>query len=52
MDKDFCVKNRTEPCHVLQVAEVIAGVKGINDHEVLETCRNNVFCLFGNLSKK
>lgn len=52
VDKDFCVKNRTEPCHVLQVAEVIAGVKGINDYEVLEICCNNVFCLFGNLNKK
>lgn len=46
MGNDFCVKNRTEPCHVVQVAEVIAGVKGLEATEVLETCRRNVFTLF------
>ena len=50
--KEFCVKNRTEPCHVLQVAEVIAGIKEKDVCEVLETCRNNVFNLFGDLVKK
>eukprot|EP00577_Skeletonema_sp_RCC1716_P016374 CAMPEP_0113371828 /NCGR_PEP_ID=MMETSP0013_2-20120614/215_1 /TAXON_ID=2843 ORGANISM="Skeletonema costatum, Strain 1716" /NCGR_SAMPLE_ID=MMETSP0013_2 /ASSEMBLY_ACC=CAM_ASM_000158 /LENGTH=346 /DNA_ID=CAMNT_0000253691 /DNA_START=148 /DNA_END=1185 /DNA_ORIENTATION=+ /assembly_acc=CAM_ASM_000158 len=33
--KDFCVKNRTEPCHVAQVAEVIAGVKGLDVADVV-----------------
>eukprot|EP00804_Cyclotella_cryptica_P021740 CCRYP_012900-RA/>CCRYP_012900-RA protein AED:0.25 eAED:0.25 QI:0/-1/0/1/-1/1/1/0/350 len=48
----FCVKNRTEPCHVLQVAEVVAGVKDLDLHEVLDTCCKNAFRLFGDLVKK
>ncbi|KAL7507029.1 hypothetical protein ACHAXN_004247 [Cyclotella atomus] len=49
--REFCVKNRTEPCHVVQVAEVIAGVKMLKVSEVLERCCRNVFHLFGNLDK-
>jgi TatD DNase family protein len=49
--KEFCVKNRTEPCHVLQVAEVIAGVKMLEVSKVLETCCRNVFQLFGDLAR-
>ena len=51
--EEFCVKNRTEPCHVLQVAEIVAGVKGVEVGHVLEMCcGKNVFHVFGNLTKK
>ena len=50
--EDFCVKNRTEPCHVLQVAEIVAGVKGMEVSDVLEVCCRNVLHLFGDLTKK
>ena len=50
--KEFCVKNRTEPCHVLQVAEVIAGVKELDLIQVLDTCCKNVFDLFGPLNRE
>ena len=49
--KDFCVKNRTEPCHVAQVAEVIAGVKGVDVGEVVAASNRNVHQVFGNLQK-
>ncbi|KAL7481429.1 hypothetical protein ACHAW6_007106 [Cyclotella cf. meneghiniana] len=48
----FCVKNRTEPCHVLQVAEVVAGIKELDLDEVLDTCCKNACSLFGDLVKK
>lgn len=41
-----CVKSRTEPCHLVQVAEVVAGVKGISVEEVKEVCWNNTHNLF------
>ena len=28
----FCVKNRSEPCHIVQVAEVVAKVKGFYNY--------------------
>ena len=49
--KDFCVKNRTEPCHVAQVAEVIAGVKGLDVADVVATSNRNVHRVFGLLEK-
>lgn len=49
--KDFCVKNRTEPCHVAQVAEVVAGVKSLDVAEVVLASNRNVFCVFGDLEK-
>jgi len=49
--KDFCVKNRTEPCHVAQVAEVIAGVKGLDVADVVAASNRNVFRVFGDLEK-
>ncbi|KAL7543426.1 hypothetical protein ACHAWF_007391 [Thalassiosira exigua] len=53
LGKEHCVKNRTEPCHVAQVAEVIAGIKGAEVEEVAETCGwKNVHDLFGPLEKK
>ena len=49
--KEFCVKNRTEPCHVAQVAEVIAGVKGLDVAEVVAASNRNIFHVFGDLEK-
>lgn len=49
--KDFCVKNRTEPCHVAQIAEVVAGIKGVDVKEVVDICNKNVYDLFGSLEK-
>jgi len=52
LGREFCVKNRTEPCHVAQVAEVVAGAKGADVREVVEVCRRNVYDLFGGLEKR
>ncbi|KAL9188957.1 hypothetical protein ACHAXT_011447 [Thalassiosira profunda] len=52
LGEEFCVKNRTEPCHVAQIAEVVAGVQGVDVKEVVEVCCRNVFDLFGDLEKK
>ena len=41
-----CVKGRYEPCHIIQVAEVIAGVKDISVQEVADASRNNAYKLF------
>jgi len=46
-----CVKGRYEPCHIVQVAEVIAGVKGISVEEVAGASKNNAYALFGGLVK-
>lgn len=50
-DKQFergcCVKNRFEPCHIIQIAEIIAGVKGISVEEVAEVTSQNAFAVFG-----
>ena len=47
LGKEFCVKNRTEPCHVAQIAEIIAGIKDVEVEQVVETCCRNVHDLFG-----
>jgi TatD DNase family protein len=47
----YCVKNRTEPCHVVQVAEVIAALHGVDVQEVALVCRQNVLDLFENIGK-
>jgi TatD DNase family protein len=41
------VKGRNEPCQMIQVAEVIAGVKGISVQQVADTCYENSMCLYG-----
>jgi TatD DNase family protein len=48
----YCVKNRTEPCHVAQVAEVIVGVRGIDVEEVVRVCGRNVHDLFGSMERR
>ena len=40
------VKSRQEPCHLVQVAEVIAGVKGLPLAEVANQCYENTLALF------
>jgi len=46
------VKNRYEPCHVRQVAEVVAGAKGLSVKEVAHISRKNAYDLFGGLEKR
>jgi TatD DNase family protein len=50
-DKKFelgkMVKGRNEPCQMVQVAEVIAGVKGIDVQEVADRCYQNSLELYG-----
>eukprot|EP00934_Nitzschia_sp_Nitz4_P008524 Nitzschia sp. Nitz4//scaffold367_size14546//5486//6445//NITZ4_008925-RA/size14546-processed-gene-0.9-mRNA-1//1//CDS//3329549324//8514//frame0 len=41
------VKGRNEPCQIVQVAEVIAGVKGITTEEVAKASYENSLHLFG-----
>lgn len=50
-ERGCCVKSRYEPCHIVQVAEVVAGVKGITVAEVAEASRRNAYDLFGGLEK-
>jgi TatD DNase family protein len=42
-----CVKGRNEPCHIVQVAEVIAGVRGITVEELADACYENSLRLYG-----
>jgi len=42
-----CVKGRNEPCHIVQVAEVIAGAKGISMEELAKACYENSLRLYG-----
>lgn len=41
------VKGRNEPNQIIQVAEVIAGVKGISVEEVADACYQNSLSLYG-----
>lgn len=49
-DKKFemgkMVKGRNEPCQIIQVAEVIAGVKGLSLEEVASACYQNSMDLY------
>jgi len=53
-DKKFeagkMVKGRNEPCQIVQVAEVIAGAKGIPVEEVARVCYQNSMDLYGGFS--
>lgn len=50
-DKKFelgkMVKGRNEPCQIVQVAEVIARVKGISLKAVADACFENSLQLYG-----
>jgi TatD DNase family protein len=41
------VKGRNEPCQIVQVAEVIAGAKGMTVEEVADACYKNSMKLYG-----
>jgi TatD DNase family protein len=43
----FGVKGRNEPCNIVQVAEVIAGARGITVEELAEACYENSLRLYG-----
>ena len=40
-EKGCCVKGRYETCHIIQVAEVVAGVKGISLEELVAVTLQN-----------
>jgi len=42
----FCVKGRSEPCHIVQVAEVIATVQGVSVEQVATAAWENSKKLF------
>lgn len=46
-ERGCCVKNRYEPCHIIQIAEIVAGVKGISVEEVAEMTSQNAYDVFG-----
>ena len=43
----YPVKNRQEPVHLIQIAEIIAGIKGISLKDVADTCYTNSCKLYG-----
>jgi TatD DNase family protein len=43
----FAVKGRNEPANIVQVAEVVAGVKGIPVQDVAQACYENSLKLYG-----
>jgi|GWRWMinimDraft_5_1066013.scaffolds.fasta_scaffold06606_2 TatD DNase family protein len=49
-EEGFCVKSRTEPCHIVQVAEVIARVKGCSVEDVADACYSNSLKFYGFLT--
>lgn len=51
-EEGCCVKNRFEPCHIWQVAEVVAGTKGVDVKVVADASRRNAHELFGGLEKR
>jgi len=52
VDKKFelgkLVRGRNEPCQIIQIAEVIAGVKSIPVEDVIHTCYENSMKLYNN----
>ena len=46
IDTGECVKDRSEPCHIRQVLEVLAAVKGMDENELAETCYQNTLKVF------
>ena len=41
-----CVKDRSEPCHIRQVLEVLAAAKGMDENELAEMCYRNTLEVF------
>jgi len=46
-ENGHCVKSRTEPCHMIQVAEIVAGLKGCSVKEVADICYENSIRFYG-----
>ena len=46
-EKGLLVKGRCEPCQIIQVAEVVAGTKGVPLQEVADACYENSLTLYG-----
>jgi TatD DNase family protein len=46
-EKGKMVKGRNEPCQIVQVAEVIAGVKQVSVETVADACYTNSMALYG-----
>ena len=46
-EKGCCVKSRYEPCHIIQVAEVVAGVKDISVDELAKVVLQNTNEFYG-----
>ena len=46
VDTGECVKDRSEPCHVAQVLEVLAATKGMAKEELAEVCYANTVKVF------
>ncbi|CAD7933668.1 unnamed protein product [Amoebophrya sp. A120] len=46
LERGMMLKSRNEPCRMIEVAEVIAGLKGISSRNVVEQCTKNSKRLF------
>ncbi|KAL3931532.1 MAG: hypothetical protein SGBAC_011265 [Bacillariaceae sp.] len=46
-EKGKMVKGRNEPCQIVQVAEVIAGIKDVSVETVADVCYSNSMALYG-----
>jgi len=44
--RTLCVKGRNEPCHIVNVIEVIAALKGLEVHELAEVLHRNTMKVF------
>jgi len=45
-ERGSCVKSRQEPCHIIQVAEIVAGCKNVSLQQVADACYENSQKLF------
>ena len=45
-DKDNTIKNRCEPCHIIQVLEVISAIKNIDIQEIGDIIYNTTMDIF------
>jgi TatD DNase family protein len=46
-ESGLTVKSRQEPCHIIQVAEIIAGIRHVPLSQVTEACFENTLRLYG-----
>ena len=45
-EKGYCVKSRNEPCHLIQVVEILAGIRGEDPRELADIVFQNTEKLF------